>query len=602
MSLSVLRDWGRTGFESGARCLDALTHASARNDALVLAEHRGFIAPRIFCGLLTFALLPFWLALRGAPTPQEFGVIALVTAPLLAVSYLAQTGRLNAAHIVSIGIGGLVVLALPYFVADALLISAVWLFVLVAEASAARTSHSARITIAMTGGIAAMLAAQTAFLGVSSAIEFWWGAPPALLYAAALGLCARRIDKIKAARLHRSQSRYPLVARNTSDLITRHGRNGSVTDASPAAQSLLGSPPEALFGQGLFDRVLVSDRPLYRHTLAQAYLSNEEHRVELRVRQDSAFGNGRVIAVEMRCRASVEVERNEREVIATLRDISQDRNLAEERARAQALANHATAAKRHFLAMISHELRTPLNTIIGFSELIINEESLRIDAKSRRDYSKLINQSGHHLLDVINGMLDASKIESDALELELKPVSLSELMNHCCDLVALKARDAHVDLVLRIANGLPDIQADKRACKQIILNLVSNAIKFRKTGGRVILSLKREADHLAMGIEDDGIGISEADLARLGEPFFQARNSYDRPYEGSGLGLSIVKGLVQSHGGHIAITSRPDAGTRVIVRFPLPAAREPAAPGIADAQQLSESTPIALRNKERKRA
>jgi cell cycle sensor histidine kinase DivJ len=142
-------------------------------------------------------------------------------------------------------------------------------------------------------------------------------------------------------------------------------------------------------------------------------------------------------------------------------------------------------------------------------------------------------------------------------------------MTSCCDLLALKARDAGVDIKTRIAPQLPEIIGDRRAFNQILINLISNAIKFTPRGGRVTISAVTDGPMLSVSVEDTGVGIGEDDLPRLGEAFFQARASYDRKHDGSGLGLSIVKGLVRLHGGDIDIRSRLGAGTRVTVRLPL---------------------------------
>jgi two-component system, cell cycle sensor histidine kinase DivJ len=194
---------------------------------------------------------------------------------------------------------------------------------------------------------------------------------------------------------------------------------------------------------------------------------------------------------------------------------------------------------------------------------------MNIDAQRRHDYAQLINDSGQHLLSVVNGILDMSKIETGNFEIAPEPIALSPVVAGCCDLLALKARDAGVELRFRLGDDLPEINADKRAIKQILLNLVSNAIKFTDRGGRVTVSAEGEAGAIALKVEDTGVGIAEDDLPRLGAPFFQARGSYARPYDGTGLGISIVKGLVELHGGDIEIRSRLGEGTCITVRLPV---------------------------------
>jgi cell cycle sensor histidine kinase DivJ len=287
-----------------------------------------------------------------------------------------------------------------------------------------------------------------------------------------------------------------------------------------------------------------------------------------------------------------------------MRDVTarKDEEHAIEDARAE--AERANVAKSRFLATMSHELRTPLNAIIGFSEMLREEGALKIDAQQRHDYAHLINESGHHLLSVVNGILDMSKIESGNFEIMPEPVAAERVIAECCELLALRAREAGVDIVVRLADKLPAIVADKRALLQIMLNLLSNALKFTSRGGSITISATAEtgqrADresvqesahesahesghesahdsgheagretHMVITVEDTGVGIEAEDLSRVGEPFFQARSSYDRRHDGTGLGVSIVKGLLALHGGWMDIESHVGEGTRVTVHLPL---------------------------------
>ena len=237
-------------------------------------------------------------------------------------------------------------------------------------------------------------------------------------------------------------------------------------------------------------------------------------------------------------------------------------------------------------------MRTPLNVIIGFSDMLTNEASMKLDAARREEYAKLINESGHHLLSIVNGILDMSKMEAGSFEITREPFTPAQVIAGCCDLMALKASQAGVVIEQRIANNLPEIIADKRAVHQILLNLLSNAIKFTDRGGRIAVSMACEGAWAVLEVQDNGLGIATADIPRLGNPFFQARDSYDRRHEGTGLGLSIVKGLVKLHGGDLDIRSRVGKGTRVIIRLPVDGERRRAlepAPAISP-NAIIEST------------
>ena len=359
-------------------------------------------------------------------------------------------------------------------------------------------------------------------------------------------------------------------------MITHHGRSGDVLFASAAAERLLKVSAEELLGQGLFDRVHVVDRPAYLTALNGAVVQDGERGVEFRVRPNAegpGTGVGRhFIWVEMRCRAlerAAEAPGAEREVVAVTRDITARKAQEDAVAEARSEAEEASAAKGRFLASMSHELRTPLNAVIGFSEMLMNETEMQLDLAKRRDYARLINESGQHLLAVVNLVLDMSKIESGNFVITPEPFAPAAVIRHCSELLGLRARDAGLELVAHLPGDLPEIVADKRALKQMLLNLISNAIKFTERGGRVTVSARSDATEIAIAVEDTGVGIGADDLPRLGDPFFQACVSYDRPYDGTGLGLSIVKGLVALHGGRMEIESDLGSGTRVTLRLPL---------------------------------
>jgi cell cycle sensor histidine kinase DivJ len=406
-----------------------------------------------------------------------------------------------------------------------------------------------------------------------------FGIASATVYAAGLAFGAESVARTSVALLYVEEDRYRLLARNMSDVISRHGRNGAVEFISPAAEVLLGLPVSQLIGHGLFDRVHVADRPAYLTALSDAARGDEGRSVEFRIRRELSRGErernaaGDFIWLEMRCRPLDQplqkTASSDAGVVAVMRDVT-DRKLQEEALElARAAAERADASKSRFLATMSHELRTPLNAIIGFSEMIVHEDELMIDAVRRKEYAQLINDSGQHLLSVVNGILDMSKMESGNFEIAPEPFPPRLALVNCCNLLALKARENDIDLVTRAPETLPEIIGDPRAFKQILLNLISNAIKFTERGGTVTVSAAVEASRLALRVTDTGVGISTDDLTRIGDPFFQAGKTYQRRHEGTGLGLSIVKSLVGLQGGEMTVQSKIDEGTTVTVLLPL---------------------------------
>jgi signal transduction histidine kinase len=232
-------------------------------------------------------------------------------------------------------------------------------------------------------------------------------------------------------------------------------------------------------------------------------------------------------------------------------------------------AELANRSKSEFLANMSHELRTPLNAIIGFAELISGELKGPVGAPCYKDYATDIRESGVHLLNIINDLLDLSKIEAGKVELHEEAVDMARTFRSCMTLVSERAGLAGITLaVADIPHGMR-VRADARMMKQILVNLLSNAIKFTKAGGRVALELRQESDGgIAISVADTGIGIATEDIARALAPFTQIDNALNRHFEGTGLGLPLAKSLVELHGGGLTIDSTPGTGTTVTVHLP----------------------------------
>jgi two-component system cell cycle sensor histidine kinase PleC len=263
---------------------------------------------------------------------------------------------------------------------------------------------------------------------------------------------------------------------------------------------------------------------------------------------------------------------SEKRLMATIADlrVSQQRSaeLTEKYAAEKTRAEEANQAKSKFLANMSHELRTPLNAIIGFSEIMGSGMFGPLGAEKYQEYCRDIHDSGQYLLDVINDILDMSKIEAGRIRLDFEDLELDPLLAESMRVVSARAQEKHVRLSASIAPGL-SLRADRRAIKQIALNLLSNAVKFTPQGGRITVR-GRASDHcIVLAIADTGIGIARDALAKLGRPFEQVEGQLTKSHQGSGLGLAIAKSLTELHGGRMRIRSTLGKGTTVVVRLPL---------------------------------
>ncbi len=253
-------------------------------------------------------------------------------------------------------------------------------------------------------------------------------------------------------------------------------------------------------------------------------------------------------------------------------------------------AEAASRMKSQFLANMSHELRTPLNAIIGFSEVMAGEMLGPLGEPRYKGYARDIHESGRHLLDVINDILDMSRVEAGKMESRESAIDVESVVATALRFVAERGAAAGLRVVTRVAPGLPFLFADERMVKQILLNLLSNAIKFTPAGGEVTVSAAVEAaGPLLLAVADTGIGIAADDTQRAIEPFGQIDSDLNRRYQGTGLGLSLVKSLLDLHGGTLTLESQPGIGTVATVRFPadrLVAAPAPPSPSTSAAARV----------------
>jgi cell cycle sensor histidine kinase DivJ len=238
----------------------------------------------------------------------------------------------------------------------------------------------------------------------------------------------------------------------------------------------------------------------------------------------------------------------------------------------------SVSSKSQYLANMSHELRTPLNAVIGFSDMMRQGLFGPMHPKYK-EYTQLIWESGQHVLDLINDVLDLSKIEAQRYELRLEAFDLREPVSQALKLMRAQSHEKQIELRGFLPVKPLFVEADKRAIKQMCLNLLSNALKFTPRGGKVELRAKLLKAFVEISVKDNGVGIAAEDEARLGQAFVQSGNAAQKAL-GTGLGLSIVKAMAQMHGGDMSITSQPGMGTLVKIRLPLKAKGQPDLPGL----------------------
>jgi two-component system, cell cycle sensor histidine kinase DivJ len=427
------------------------------------------------------------------------------------------------------------------------------------SASAVRHLSGTGVAVALFGTVSSVALAGATSPGIALA-----GAVFALAAAALVLRNSGELETAHAVEVSQNQ----LMLESVSDLITWHDASGLVTDCGGAGVVGLGLENSQLVGKGLFDRVHVADRPVYLKAISDTVHGSEPVQVAFRIRGNDDTGF-RWFDMRARRIASNRKEPNAACVIAVLRDETDRRVAQEQRDKLHHDARNSSVMKGRFLATVSHELRTPLNAIIGFSQMLGNQALLPAEQEKRLEYARIIQSSGEHLLDVVNTLLDVSKIESGAMTVEIEPLDITRLVRACVDIIQMRAEEKQVEIEIVVPEALPDIMGDSRALKQVVINLLSNALKFTPSQGKIVVALVRDGAILDISVSDTGIGIAESDLPQIGNAFFQAKSSYDRDYEGTGLGLSVVRGLIGLHGGDMIIESALGVGTRIAVRIPV---------------------------------
>lgn len=365
------------------------------------------------------------------------------------------------------------------------------------------------------------------------------------------------------------------VLRQSESAQVHLDAQGELATCTGAAQILLGAKSFELEGDGLKNRIHIQDMPEFLTRLSSVAHSGANATSAVRVLLGEQSGENHhhytLVNFDL-CRDA------EGQIVAALRLHDTTSQLQDDLQNARQLMEAAKQAKSNFLSSVGHELRTPLNAIIGFSDLLNANVKGELNP-AQRDYIAHIHQSGTHLLGLVNSLLDMSRLDAGHMQLSLENVAAAKVITSVTNMLSPQARAAKIELVVDLPTALPMIVADERACRQMIINLASNAIKFSDAGSQIIIRARRIRDNLQIEVSDSGIGIAGHALGKLGTPFYQVQNGPDRSYEGTGLGLSIVKGLVELHQGKLSFASIAGQGTQVRLLLPIDGPQQAEEPG-----------------------
>lgn len=377
-----------------------------------------------------------------------------------------------------------------------------------------------------------------------------------------IGVCHDVTQQViaEAARAA-AEDRYRVMTEQASDIIMFYDPDGRILFASHALRNILGRTP-AEIETGHFVELTHPDDRSQAQALREKLKPGEVRAATYRM----LHRDGHYVWIESNVRGVFDEGSEEpKNIISVSRDVSERKANELRMKAAQEEAEAASKAKSAFLASMSHELRTPLNAIIGFSDIMRDEMFGPIGNTRYSEYAGLIRDSGQLLLDLIADILDTAKIEAGKMELNFDRVDLSQIIEDCARMLAQRARDCGIQMTMEVPeNGLP-LTADRRAIKQIVLNLLSNALKFTQRGGHIWIKAFSDDQIVTLSVRDDGIGIPADALPRLGRAFEQVVTDPMLSKTGTGLGLALVNALAQKHGGAMHIESVESEGTTVTV-------------------------------------
>ena len=532
---------------------------------------RHFIRTQSIKGGLGIVLSLGYLAFVGGPDLAELLAFVGFVAPIaLALAALTPVplGRLEAASLV---LFASLIALLSVLTSGLSSPFTLWLVLVPFEGALAGRGRAvafsgATAAVALGAIIVIQLAGLLPPSRLPAPLELWLcvSLMVAIVQASLMAIAAQERHRAADQAAEAGEARYRFLAENAHDLITRHTVDGRIHYASPASARLLGYRPDELIGRRLADLAHPDDAAI----VSSAFASAGEGRAataELRL----AIKQGGFAWGEFRCRPAGQTGDAMGDIVAVTRDVAERK--AHERALIQArdLAEDASRAKSRFLANMSHELRTPLNAILGFSEVMTHQMFGPIGARYV-DYAQLIHESGGHLLGLINSILDMSKIEAGRFKLQPERFDLSEVAIQALRFVRFLAQRNGVTLEEAVEPAAHHMVADKRAVTQILINLLSNGVKFTPRGGTVRIAGRLVEHDIELSVADTGVGIDNTDLKRLGQPFEQVDSEYTRTKEGTGLGLALVRALAHLHGGSMTIESLVGEGTTVRIRLPQP--------------------------------
>ena len=377
-------------------------------------------------------------------------------------------------------------------------------------------------------------------------------------------------DATSRVLVRHSESATDKLLKDLPGLVTCHDAFGDVISVHGQSPDILSARPSNLLGKGFVNQIHISDRISFISAIDK--LRQGVECVSIKLRFETGFSKSvsdlQFTHIQANLIGQFDQAHNLQNFYIQSLDVTALQNSQDLLEKYRSAERDAEVNKTRFLAGVSHELRTPLNSIMGFADVLIHEVIAPLPDKRHKEYVTLIRESGEHLLNVVNTMLDMSKIQNGQYTLYSEPFEFSDLLDRTKSMLDIQASKKNIELNCRTQKGLQEIKGDRRAMQQILINLVGNSIKFTEEKGVVTVDADVKGSEFILKVSDTGIGIPADKLSKIGQPFMQVNSTLARQYEGTGLGISLVKGLVELHNGRFDIQSVEGKGTQITITIP----------------------------------
>ena len=541
--------------DNGMERLGDLVHRSVGRRDAGFAAHRWFIATRLALGMVGLALISLGLSMPGLWSRSSFMGATILGFQAVIALVVSRFGGLRVGFLVSVASLAILPLAVVGGIGPMAMLPLVLEGAILTGSAGAVMAAGVLLLVLVMGVGAVGFKAGIGLLG-SELVTLM------AMVGGTLHLVGR--DASREARARFADDRWRALSGLSEAGVVRHDESGHVVGSNAAFCRSIGINPMELEDNTVIKRLHLGSGPAFLKALSDvthgATMAEARVRIKCEPEAEGHYGpdpyRDFVLKVS---RAVVDPSTRRPEILACYRpvDVAVDVKLVE-------------AAPSLSTARLGHELRTPLTAIIGFADCLGDPAIIAADDPKRGDYARIIGTSARHMLDVVND-LTGTAVTADIIQAGSDAIDLAELIDESVGIMRLNVESQRARLQWIVEDDVPVLVGSRHAFRQILINLISNALKYAPEGF-VTVRASRDAGKVRLTVEDNGIGVADEDLARLGEPFFRGRRAGENGLDGQGLGLGIVRDIVRDHQGDFDVMSRPGAGTRVIVTFAIPEA------------------------------